>query len=104
MGAGAGSDDSIEGLVDSIATSIGADYFKTIGLELKAGREFTAAEELAPSENRIAIIDETLATRLFGQSKPIDQLVQWEAGRSGGRTTIVGAGRRRRRAQPSPVA
>ncbi len=86
MGFGSSAADTVEGLVDSIFTSVGADYFKTVGLEVKQGREFTQAEELTPSENRIAIIDETLATRLFGVSSPMDQLVQWE---DGGGTAMV---------------
>jgi putative ABC transport system permease protein len=58
-----------------------------MGLDVKQGREFTAAEELTPSENRVAILDETLASRLFGVSSPIDQLVQWDAGE--GRTAVA---------------
>jgi predicted permease len=81
MGAGpGGAENKIDGLIDSIFTSVGADYFKTVGLDVKQGREFTAAEELTPSDNRIAIIDETLSSRLFGVSSPIGQLVQWETG------------------------
>ena len=105
MGAGAGdSADPVEGLVDSVATSIGADYFKTIGLAVTRGREFTASEELAPDGARIAIIDETLAKRLFGKANPLDQIVQWQSGRRGASKTVRRACRRRRRAQPAPVA
>ncbi|HEX5069982.1 MAG TPA: ABC transporter permease [Vicinamibacterales bacterium] len=89
MGTNADAKESVEGLIDSIATSIGADYFKTIGLELKRGREFTTAEELTASENRIAIIDETLAERLFGKSEALDQLVQWQVGRADSSKTVV---------------
>ena len=86
---GSSSDKPVEGLYDSMSTSIGADYFKTIGLPLIQGREFTQAEELAASENRIAIIDETLAKKLFGAANPIDQVVQWQSGRSGTDNTAV---------------
>jgi predicted permease len=89
MGTGGNERETVDGLVDSIATSVGSDYFKTIGLEVKHGREFTPAEELTPSANRIAIIDETLARKLFGDTNPIDQIVQWQAGRSGSTTTAV---------------
>ena len=89
MGTDDGGRDTIDGLVDSVTTAIGADYFKTLGLEMKQGREFTAAEETAPSGTRIAIIDETLAAKLFGPSSPIDQMVQWQAGRAGANTTVV---------------
>ena len=89
MGTNADEKKRVEGLVDSIATSIGADYFKTIGLDLKRGREFTIAEELTPSQNRIAIIDETLAERLFGKSDALDQLVQWQEGHADNPETVV---------------
>ena len=77
------------GLVDSISTSIGTDYFKTIGLAVTRGREFTAAEEFSTSDDRVAIIDETLAQRLFGRDNPLDQIIQWQAGRRGGDRTVV---------------
>jgi len=90
MGANVGEgDDKVVGLVDSIATSIGADYFKTIGLDVKHGREFTASEEMAPDGARVAIIDETLATKLFGRDNPLDQIVQWQSGRRGASTTVT---------------
>ncbi len=90
MGGGAGgTDKSIEGLIDSVSTSIGADYFKTLGLAVTRGREFTTAEELTPSENRIAIIDETLAGRLFGAANPLDQVIQWQTGRRGADQAVV---------------
>ena len=75
--------------MDSVSTSIGADYFKTISLEVTRGREFTQAEELAASENRIAIIDETLASALFGRANPLDQSIQWQMGRAGSEQTVV---------------
>ena len=81
--------DTVEGLVDSVSTSIGADYFKTIGLGMTRGREFTQAEELVASENRIAIIDEILASKLFGRGNPLDQIIQWQMGRAGSEQTVV---------------
>ena len=72
---------TVEGLVDSIWTIAGADYFRTLGLKVLAGREFTATEEMGPIEARVAIIDETLATTLFGRENPLDQLVQYSEDR-----------------------
>ena len=72
---------TVEGLVDSIWTIAGADYFRTLGLKVLAGREFTATEETGPIEARVAIIDETLATTLFGRENPLDQLVQYSEDR-----------------------
>ena len=89
MGVGSPGGNEIEGLVDSIATSIGGDYFKTLGLAVTRGREFTSAEELSTSQSRVAIIDETLAGQLFGREDPLGQNVQWESGRAGGRRTEV---------------
>jgi predicted permease len=90
MGAGTGGAvETVEGLLDSVSTSIGTDYFKTIGLQVTRGREFTAAEELSTTEDRVAIIDETLAARLFGQADPLGQIIQWQAGRRGADRTVV---------------
>ena len=89
VGYGNSSEEAIEGLVDSVATSIAADYFGTMGLAVRQGREFTQAEELTASANRIAIIDETLAQKLFGNSNPIDQLVQWQFGSTSNPETAV---------------
>ena len=90
MGAGAGGAvETIEGLVEAVNTSVGTDYFKTIGLKVTRGREFTAAEEFSASEDRVAIIDETLAERLFGTGDPIGQIVQWQQGRRGADRTVV---------------
>jgi predicted permease len=75
--------DTVEGLVDSIWTIAGADYFRTLGLKVLAGREFTPAEELGAAGARVAIIDETLAARLFGRANPIDQMVQYNERRGG---------------------
>jgi predicted permease len=64
------------GLVSATTTLIGADYFRALGIPLRAGREFTETEEMATGGERIAIIDETLARRLFGNDDPIGALVQ----------------------------
>jgi predicted permease len=84
LGAGGEASDEIEpGLIDAVTTSIGADYFRTLGVAVTRGREFTAAEELAPSDARIAIIDEPLAQALFGQGNPVGELVQYSVRDSG---------------------
>ena len=89
LGASSRDTDRVEGLFDSIATSVGADYFATIGLPVIHGREFTAAEELASGGERLAIIDETLATSLFGTANAVGQTVQWQAGRRGSTDTAT---------------
>ena len=80
MTLGGGGEASFEiepGLVDAVTTSIGADYFRTLGVAVTRGRELTAAEELAASEARIAIIDEPLAEALFGRGNPVGEMVQY---------------------------
>jgi predicted permease len=89
MGASSRDSDRVEGLFDSIATSIGADYFATLGLPVLHGREFGAAEELTAGGERVAIIDETLATKLFGNANAVGQTVQWQAGRRGSTDTAT---------------
>ena len=52
-------------------TIIGTDYFRSLGLPMRRGREFTQAEEASPTAPRVAIIDDTLARRLFPDEDPI---------------------------------
>lgn len=89
IGASSRDDDAIEGLFDSISTSIGADYFATMGLPVLHGREFTASEELTAGGERVAIIDETLAMKLFGTANAVGQTVQWQSGGRGGTDTMT---------------
>ena len=90
MGAGGESDTApVDGLVDSVTTAIGTDYFKTIGLALTHGREFTLSEESSDDGAKVAIIDETLAKQLFGRENPVDQVVQWQSGRRGAMQTVT---------------
>jgi putative ABC transport system permease protein len=77
FGSDAAGDEKIPGLVESVAPSVGADYFKTIGLPVTRGREFLPNEEISASGMRVAIIDETLAGKLFGAENPVGQLVQF---------------------------
>jgi len=72
-----GDPQAASGLVSATYTSISADYFKSIGLSMMAGREFGAAEDLAATARRVAIIDEPLARRLFGSANPVAQSVQF---------------------------
>lgn len=51
-----------------------ADYFRTIGVRLLAGREFTSAEHDSAS-SRVAIIDDLLATRYFPNGGAVGQIV-----------------------------
>jgi putative ABC transport system permease protein len=59
--------------------TVTADYFKTVGLSMVQGREFTVAEEATVSGTTPVIIDVTLAERLFANEHPIGQLLQYGA-------------------------
>ena len=55
---------------------IGADYFATLGLQMVRGREFTRAEEESAEAPAVAIIDEAMASTMFGDEDPIGQLIR----------------------------
>jgi putative ABC transport system permease protein len=74
---------------------IGADHFAALGVRMVRGREFTPAEEESAAAPRVAIIDEALATKLFGGEDPIGQLIRTaaspgEAGERGEPMQVVG--------------
>jgi predicted permease len=55
---------------------VGADYFRTLGLRMLRGREFTVAEEESSDAPRVAIINEPLARQLFPNEDPLGQLIR----------------------------
>lgn len=55
--------------------AVGPDYFKTMGIKIIAGREFSPLDdERSP---RAVIINETLARKAFGTSNPIGQRIRF---------------------------
>ena len=56
-----------------------SDYFRTLGVPLLRGREFTAAEEAGVGGTEPVIIDAALADRLFPNENPVGQLLQYGA-------------------------
>lgn len=48
---------------------VGADYLRTLGLTPNAGREITAADRRG--SNRVAVINQHMATELFGAESPL---------------------------------
>ena len=58
-------------------TSVGADYFCAMGLPLLRGRAFTAAEADNEGAPLVAIVDETLARRLFPDGDALGQRLQF---------------------------
>jgi len=67
-----------EGLAyDSRWNSIGADYFRTLGLPILRGRAFTQAECEQKGAPLVAIIDEGLAKRLWPDGDALGQHIQY---------------------------
>ena len=60
-------------------TTIGADYFASLGLPVLRGRGFTATEESDPTAPRVAIVDDLLARTLWPGQAPIGQQVRFAA-------------------------
>ena len=56
--------------------TVTSDYFKTLGLRMVQGREFTAAEEATVGGTTPVIVDVTLAERLFANENPVGLLLQ----------------------------
>lgn len=84
--AGAGPADPVSALY----TVIGSDYFRTLGLRLQRGREFSALEADGLKARQVAIIDEPLARRLFPEpgADPVGQLITL----GGGEVSAAGTG------------
>lgn len=62
--------------VSATTMGISPDYFPSLGLAMLRGRDFTDAEWRTPGRTAVGIIDQALATRLFGQDDPIGRLIQ----------------------------
>jgi len=62
--------------VDSVFTVTGRDFARVLGLSLLTGRDFTDAETL-PGSERVAIIDDALAQRLWPGTNALGQLIQF---------------------------
>lgn len=65
-------------LVDSIATTIGTNYFDALGLRMKSGRDFSESEVFSATPTHVAIIDDVLAAKLFGPDNPVGQQIQYK--------------------------
>ena len=62
---------------DSVWNSTGAEYFSTVGLPVLRGRAFNAAEAMHQDSARVAIIDETLAKKLWPDGDALGQQIQF---------------------------
>lgn len=66
-------------LIQALEYVVAADYFRTIGVTMLRGREFTAAEEIGVSAAPPVIIDAALAAKLFPNEDPIGEVLQFGA-------------------------
>jgi predicted permease len=55
---------------------VGSEYFRTLGLRMVRGREFSLVEEQSEAAPRVAIVDQSLARQLFGDADPLGQLIR----------------------------
>jgi hypothetical protein len=72
---------------------IGDDYFRSLGLSMLRGREFTDGEVRVTDGAQVAIIDEALARALWPDADPLGRQLQFrqrDTDRLGGTFTIVG--------------
>jgi predicted permease len=67
-------------LVGATVASISSRYFDAMGIPILRGRDFTDLESFAPGGERLAIIDETLARRLFKDEDAVGRQVQTLSG------------------------
>ncbi len=67
----------------AVTMGISPDYFQALGLSLVRGRGFTDAEWQTPGRAPVGLIDQALATQLFGLEDPIGRLVQTRPGDDG---------------------
>ena len=70
-------------LVQALEYIVGSDYFRSIGVTMLRGREFTVSEETAVNGTPPVIIDAALAARLFPNEDPIGQVLQFGANSRG---------------------
>jgi predicted permease len=57
--------------------SVGADYFKTVGLPMLRGRAFNVAEAMHQTAPTVAIIDDVLAKKLWPDGDALGQRIQF---------------------------
>ena len=66
-------------IVHVLEYTVGADYFRALGLTMLRGREYSAAEEIGSGGTPKVIVDAALAARLFPNEDPVGQVLQFGA-------------------------
>ncbi len=62
---------------EAVFNSVGQDYFSTLRVPLRRGRTFEDRDDLkASASHPVCIINQTLATRLFGNADPIGKRIR----------------------------
>ena len=79
--------------------AIGATYFNAMGVPVLQGRSFTQAEAFGKGAPPVAMLDETLARKLWPDGSALGQRIQWAAEEGG--TSPVAADLAARRVAPS---
>ena len=74
--AGAAGESRESSSVDAVFSVVGRDYARVLGLPMLGGRDFSDAE-LAPGSERVAIIDDALAQRLWPGEGALGRLIQF---------------------------
>ena len=64
------------------------NYFKTMGIPIRRGRDFSAND--GPTAPPVAVINDTMARRLFPNQDPVGQRVRTGPNATGPWTTIIG--------------
>jgi putative ABC transport system permease protein len=75
------------GFPPAFQDSVGVDYFKAMGILLRSGRLFNAADD--PRTRPVIILSETAARRYFGSADPLGQFIA-AAGAPTTRLEVVG--------------
>src|SRR5262249_47585570 len=60
--------------------SVGPDFFKTLGIPLVAGREFTLQEGISSGPRQVVALNRALARKLLGSPDPIARSIKREGG------------------------
>ncbi len=66
-------------IANALEYIVTADYFRTLGLPMLRGREFTTADESGEGGTLPVVIDKALADKLFAGDDPVGQMLQFGA-------------------------
>jgi predicted permease len=82
--AGAGGGEPVDAFLERVTPR----FFDTVGIRRIAGRDFTWSDDTAQAP--VAIVNETLARRVFGDRDPLGQRLQIGAGAAAAAVDVVG--------------